>query len=458
MAITDILAFTQALDQARNELLDLSLRNRALALRPAAKSARALHIVDEQTVQVYERLVEMSRAFTFKTASELPSGTPQVAVDQKARVIAESNKRHTDSYLQTALTPDALAKRLVALERDARTAIEEQGTNLLFLALGELAWYEDDNSDIALHAPLVFVPVQLGRDPKATSEAQRFQLTIREGEEIFGNVSLAARLKQSFGIDVPMPDIEEDSFSIATYIETIAQRIKAMVRWRIEPNGIVLGFFSFQKYLMFLDLKQERWPEGKSLEEHPLFGPLLLDGLPGTTPPFQDNVAIDVLISPEQLDHVVDADSSQALAIEKVRRGVNLVIQGPPGTGKSQTITNIIATAILDGKRVLFVAEKKAALDVVKRRLEHEGLNPICLELHGAGQSSAKMLSSVMDAWRLGAPVLKGNSKTIIEFTRRREAVNEIPRTLHTPILPAELTPYQIIGHLCMLQENGIEV
>jgi len=451
-------ALFHALQQARNELLDLSLRNRALSLRPQSKSAKLIHIVTEHSAQVYERLVEKSRAFAFLPADDQATDAPADpgAVDDEAAAAALEKVR-SDNWLQTTLTADALAKRLTAMERDARTAVEEQGSNLLFLSLGQLVWYEDNNSDVALHAPLVFVPVQIIRDRRA-SESQRFRLAVIEGEEVFGNVSLIARLKQSFDIDLPAPDTEADDFAIADYLQAVAGRVAGLARWRVLPDALALGFFSFQKYLMYLDLRHDRWPEEKALGKHPIFAGLLMDGLPVTEPPFADDVPIDDLVPPEKLDHVVDADSSQTLAVEKVRRGMNLVIQGPPGTGKSQTITNLIATAVLDGKRVLFVAEKMAALDVVKRRLEHEGLDSICLELHGAGQSSARMLASVMNAWGLGPPVMPGEAQAVPDFTRKRDTLNALPQALHAPLSPSGLTPFQIIGHLCLLQDEGVEV
>lgn len=450
-------AFANALQQARNELLDLSLRNRALSLRPQSKSAKVLQIVNECSALVYERLVEKSRSFAFSPDSRGTGEALAQPDDPDEDDAAALEKARTDGYLQTTLTSEALAKRLTAMERDARTAIEEQGSNQLFLSLGQLVWYEDNTSDIALHAPLLFVPVQIIRDRRAT-EMQRFRLAVIEGEEIFGNVSLIARLRQSFSIDLSAPDTEAEAFAITDYFQTVADRVKGQARWRVLPDAMALGFFSFQKYLMFLDLKHDRWPEEKALEKHPVFAGVLMEGLPATEPPFADDIPIDDLVAPEHLDHVVDADSSQTLAIEKVRRGMNLVIQGPPGTGKSQTITNLIATAVLDGKRVLFVAEKMAALDVVKRRLEHEGLDAICLELHGAGQNSVRMLTSVMNAWELGPPVMPGEAQAVPDFTRKRDILNALPQALHTPLSPSGLSPFQIIGQLCLLQDEGVEV
>lgn len=117
---------------------------------------------------------------------------------------------------------------------------------------------------------------------------------------------------------------------------------------------MTLGLFSFEKFLMYRDLDADNWPRRELLLEHPLLVNALERGFPAEALPFDESADLDELIPAEKLDHVVDADTSQTLAIELVRRGRNLVIQGPPGTGKSQSITNIIATAVLDGKRVLF--------------------------------------------------------------------------------------------------------
>ncbi|MDD5707203.1 MAG: DUF4011 domain-containing protein [Kiritimatiellae bacterium] len=160
--------FAKALEQARNELLDLSFRNRALSLRPDAKSSRTLKIVNELSAQVHDRLVDRSRSVAFTPMSGSASGDAQSEDEGDDDGQTAANGRHSDSQLQTTLPSDALAKRLVKMERDARTAIEEQGTNLLFLTLGQLEWYEDDHSDIPLHAPLLMVPVSLGRNAAAS--------------------------------------------------------------------------------------------------------------------------------------------------------------------------------------------------------------------------------------------------------------------------------------------------
>src|SRR5262249_25450357 len=145
---------------------------------------------------------------------------------------------------------------------------------------------------------------------------------------------------------------------------------------------VALGFFSFGKFLMYLDLDQESWPAEARPGDHPILQALLGEGFHEPPAEVGDDEPIDPHLDPEDARQVLDADGSQVLALIDANRGRNLVIQGPPGTGKSQTIANLIAEALGRGRKVLFVAEKMAALEVVKRRLDGVGLGDACLELH----------------------------------------------------------------------------
>ena len=131
-----------------------------------------------------------------------------------------------------------------------------------------------------------------------------------------------------------------------------------MKRWSVDTTSVVLGFFSFSKLLMYRDLDSENWPAGTGPLESKTVRALFEEGFTEPESEIGDEDHLDDHLRPEDTHHVVDADSSQALAISDVATGRNLVIQGPPGTGKSQTITNIIAAAISQNKKVLFVSEK----------------------------------------------------------------------------------------------------
>src|SRR5690606_4661062 len=155
-----------------------------------------------------------------------------------------------------------------------------------------------------------------------------------------------------------------EDWSPSQYFAAVQEVIAQREAWKIEADALQLGFFSFSKLLMFRDLAIEAWPDG-ALAEHRLTRGLLYEGFESQPPLFGAQDRLDDVLPPARQFHVVDADASQAKVIEEVRAGRDLVVQGPPGTGKSQTITNIVAAAVKEGKRVLFVAEKMAALSVV---------------------------------------------------------------------------------------------
>jgi hypothetical protein len=152
---------------------------------------------------------------------------------------------------------------------------------------------------------------------------------------------------------------------------------------------------------------------------------------------------------------VVDCDSSQALVIEEACQGRNLVIQGPPGTGKSQTITNLIAAAVRAGKTVLFVAEKMAALEVVKRRLDKVGLGDVCLELHSNRISKKAALEEIERTLQLGRPRSPRHlAETVSRLTAVRDELNSRADQLHTPLEPGNLSPYEILSELIELRAS----
>ena len=153
--------------------------------------------------------------------------------------------------------------------------------------------------------------------------------------------------------------------------------------------------------------------------------------------------------------HIVDSDSSQTLAIHEVRRARNLVIQGPPGTGKSQTIANIIASAVADGKTVLFVAEKMAALEVVKRRLDATGVGDACLELHSNKANKREVIKELERTWQLGAPKGEQPNALIQRLTEARDRLNAHVDRLHSRHKPSRLSPYEVIGQLARLRRGG---
>lgn len=446
------------LDDSRRELLDLSTRNRLISIPIGSKSARIIQIFDEKSAEVYRRLIVERKGFTFlagKGQTELFSSSdgdehlvdlplPDEDVDPSTG----KAKRHTDSRLQTRLTPEVLQRRLFDLHNEARTIIEEQGVNILYLAIGFLKWIDRSNNNSDRVAPLLLVPVDLVRQ----SISERFAIKWRE-EDLQDNLSLAEKLSIEYGIFLPRLNSDDgEGFVLEDYFARVEQAVKAIPGWSVEPDSMCIGFFSFAKFLMYKDLDVSSWPETHSPLQHSLIRRLLLASEePLHTESFSvwtGQERLDEHIPVDRLDHVVDADSSQTIAIELVREGRNLVIQGPPGTGKSQTITNLIATAVLDGKKVLFVAEKLAALEVVKNRLEREGLGVLCLELHSNKARKSAVITELKGTWELGNPAADGLADLNHTLTQQRASLNQHPVRLHTTVRSDQLSAFDHIGSL----------
>jgi hypothetical protein len=336
-------------DDVRSRLVETGTRNRLVHVNRAKTRGNVLNIVNERSDDVF-RLLCSGKTLKFKATGKDKSdkGDDDVVLAAIDEEIGEV--RYTDNLLEVRLGPDALQKKLLKIQREARTAEEESGVNLLYLALGFLTWFEDPSSKIAREAPLVLVPVELVRNAKTST----FDIKIRD-DEFPTNLPLQQRLKGDFGIELPDVENEED-WAPSAYFDEVRDVISGSERWSVDNDAIQLGFFSFSKLLMYRDLDAKSWPED-ALTEHDLTRGLLWEGFDTDPPLFDDRPQLDEILQPDDIFHVVDADASQAMVIEEVRRGRNLVVQGPPGTGKSQTITNIIAAAVKDGKTVLFVAE-----------------------------------------------------------------------------------------------------
>jgi len=340
-----------ALADARRELIDLTRRNRLLHSTRSGSRPHCLEFVNSDPDAAFVGLAREDKHFSFASAM-----TDAVTGGVELPAIANSVLRQ----FQTKLGPEQLERKLLKLFREARTYEEEQGVNILFVAIGFLHWFEDSRSEECCCAPLLLVPVSLERQKGHDS----FVLRGRD-EDLVANVSLAQRLLKS-GITLPeIPEGEE--WVPSAYFDAVTVAVAGERRWEVDRAGIGLGFFTFSKFLMWKDLHAEAWPDPKELLGHKIIVKLLAKSpAAGPEEPLvSDDEPIDKQIDLASAVHVLDADSSQATCIEEVRQGRSLVIQGPPGTGKSQTITNIIATAVHGGKSVLFVAEKAAALDVV---------------------------------------------------------------------------------------------
>lgn len=424
---------SDGLQRIRNRLLDLTLRNRLLSFKHTKRGA--IRIVNELPDQLFERLLNGAE-MTFDPVPDPPRGAAEAIRGAESSLFAEQDSdgahgeiavavkpsiptattyaaeigiptsydlpqpsagaaygvlaEHADKFIQTLHYARDLEKLLRNLTNTARTAIEETGTNMLYLVLGFLEWYEADSSEKAHHAPLIMLPVALRRgDPDVRTGMYRYHLAY-SGEDVTTNISLQEKMKE-FGVQIP--DVEED-VAPEEYFERVAAHVRSKQRWKVRRQA-TLTLLSFGKLLMYRDLDPANWPEGAGPSDHPRVREFF-EGTPHEGLSMAQEYALDELEASKSLPPVImDADSSQHSAIVDALQGKNLVIEGPPGTGKSQTITNLIAAAMAQGKKVLFVAEKLAALEVVRNRLDNAGLGVFCLELHSHKTQKAVLLQDI---------------------------------------------------------------
>ena len=363
------------LDIWERKLLDFSLRNNFLNL---SIRSRAIQFISFDVASIEDYLQEN----TEYCIHPIPEGA--VRVDREERLLRSSmvsaleplvlNDITKQKLLHTYYSEEETQQVLKNIYRHARTTREETGANPLYLAIGLLRWYEKKNSPKARYAPLLLLPVDL------VYKRGRYYVRKRD-EEISLNITLIEYIRQTYGIRIkgidPLPH-DEHGVDVPLVFAQVRDALREQSKWDVEEE-CVLGTFSFNKYLMWHDIHNHR----EQLISHPVVSSLVSGSLQWQPQPLQTNLAEeDKHLAPGCIALPVPVDSSQLSAVLEAGRGSSFILYGPPGTGKSQTITNLIANALYQGRRVLFVAEKMAALSVVQKRLEKIGLGPFCLELH----------------------------------------------------------------------------
>ena len=450
------LSIAYKLDQERKALLDTSNRNPLINFR--RQRAAGVQVVGVPCKELYDRLVISEQSYSLRHDPSADEETPNADVlydysPSYSRPIRNASK----NTLQTPYPSLELNRRLRRTHARAREAIEETGVNVLFIALGMLEWYEADQSDIKHLAPLIVVPVSLDR----INARGQFRIGY-SGEDFGTNLSLSEKLREEFRLRLPeLPD-DPSEIHVDEYFNTVADLVANQSNWTVDKTSIELSFFSFTKLLMYRDLDSENWPGDKQPGCHPVVKSLLGDGFRKDT-----SQAIAGSIKPEELDRkyepgkpaaVMDADSSQLLAIMEAGAGNNLVVEGPPGTGKSQTIANILAEAIERGNKVLFVSEKMAALEVVKRRMDNIGLGVACLELHSNKARKTDLIANIRDTWELSQPTSHNTNSIAREIAEDRERLNEYAFHVNTPIRDSGITPIRAYGEIMRIESEFPDV
>src|SRR6266545_1203241 len=398
-----------ALARWRNNLIDLTRRNPLLALRPTKSSFLTISRPNLQAV--FDRLVQAGKTWTFWLP---PVDEDDDTADEPAPPLS---LEHIDLKATELLCGDLprrqLLRILTNLYRRAGADYQERGLHILHLACGVLEWREAEGGE-PFRSPLVLVPAELVR----TSIREPFTLGPVDEDPIV-NPALEARLLQDFGLRLPAAPEDWSEKSLTAYLSEVETAIAGLPGWRVE-NTAVLTLFSFFKGVMYQDLEEN----AERIATHPLVralaGEAVGDALAGTALP--DEHELDAVQPPEKTFHILDADGSQRLCLEAAQRGHSFVLHGPPGTGKSQTIANLIADCLANGKKVLFVSEKMAALEVVYKRLRAVGLGDFCLELHSHKASKREVVAELRRSLEeRRQPPTQDSTAEYQQLQRRRE-------------------------------------
>lgn len=366
-------------------MLDVGKRNKMINYRKTKRAT--LELTSPGYREIFTRLTVKDETLTFQTKIDC-SRNLQITqlfylMDRLGCPVA-----FTQGEIETDMSVEESNRTLKALRAKARLSLDEQSINILYLSFGFLEWRQKF-SDNPILSPLILVPVTLTLD----SVADPYRMK-RLDEDIVVNPTLEYVLNSDYGVRLPDFDAGKDD------LDEFFAEVQEMVRpsgW-IVKRAANLGLLSFLKIVMYKDLERYR----EKIFQNPIVEAFCGD--PSGLPKIEDGwrgydhdktAAVDSF-------QVVNADSSQQDAILLSKKDVSFVLQGPPGTGKSQTITNIIAEGLADGKKILFVSEKMAALNVVYRRLQEVNLAEYCLSLHNYKADKKEVISDLAES--LDAP------------------------------------------------------
>jgi len=424
------------------KLLDLSLRNTLLNMRFGKKNLMLISSnigKIEDILAGGEEFKVMARPAEFKSENEdfddvnvtLKPGSQSETFILKEIEAKRLHSLYSDSENEAALKQ---------LYRDSKRSLEENGANTLYLAIGVLRWYETDKAETPRYAPILLLPIEIVR----RSSASGYIIRGRD-EDVIANITLAEMLRQNFGLNMGLPDplpTDESGVDVPMILAIVRKAIMSMSRWDVEEKAVI-GNFSFNKFVMWNDIHSH----ADLLANNKMVNSLINGKLTYS----QENTAktaeqMDREYTPAQMLLPVSCDSSQLEAVEAAASGNSFIMFGPPGTGKSQTITNIIANALYRGKRVLFVAQKSAALDVVRTRLDKLGLGPFTLDVFSNKANKSDVLSQLNDCvevTRYKEPAdFASDAQRLMEL---RNELNGMMDSTHKP-LPCGLSLFDAIN------------
>ncbi|MBB2202325.1 DUF3320 domain-containing protein [Gluconacetobacter tumulisoli] len=448
-----------------NRLLDMSARNRLLNL---PKSDRQLIEIDCPDPAALEDLVADMRAGGKGKPLRFVAAPGLMDEDDPRSKALHQDRHHEDAARAYAM--EALGRRelvvqrrearlqdaLTEIYRHARATEQDGGTNVLFLTIGAVAWTARDKAKPYL-APLILVPVILER------ASVKSPFTLRaHGDESRINTTLLEMLRTDY--DIRIPALEGDALpedgaglDVPKIIEAFRLHLRHVPGWEIREH-VSLTTLSFAKFLMWKDLLERRAQLGANDVANCLLNGVQDRAAEGRPPAagFDASQDLDDALARADLVCPMEADSSQLKAVARAAAGENFVLIGPPGTGKSQTIANIIANTLAQGRTVLFVAEKRTALEVVRARLAKLGIAEFCLDLFSPKANKMEVLQQFQAAQTVLERFQPGEyERTKLSLDDLRAELNAYVRELHV-VRRNGWTPYQGVGATLRAQEASV--
>ena len=440
------------LQRWQRKLLDLTARNRLLHA-PVGASSIPLLCPDPGAL---EDELASGKSFCILAAPQMEGAAGRDADLHRSRTGEVLDAEYASDAMRRGevlalLQEPKLDAQLIELFRKSRLDLAEGGSNTLFLAVGFLNWKKTATDTRVYRAPLLLLPVKLER----RSVRSGVRLSMLDDEPRM-NLTLLEMLRQEFRLEVPelagaLPT-DSNGLDVPCIWTAMRKAVRDTPGFEVTED-VQLGSFSFAKYLMWKDLAdRSETLKANRVVRHLLETPRDPYPYPGYPPRPE---SLDSEVAPGDLFTPLPADSSQLSAVVGSARGCDFVLDGPPGTGKSQTIANMIAQNLAMGRRVLFVAEKRAALDVVHRRLRANGLGPFCLELHSNKANKKEVLDQLDRAWttaeQLPAEAWARDAEAI---RRERDALNALVEALHH-VHPNGWTVHRAIGSV-LLDGDGL--
>lgn len=425
----------------KSQLLDFSKRNRLINFKKTKTTIK----LETETNEIFDLLIEEENKIMVKKYVQTELEAKRLTKQSIGSIEDLSEEKYEQVYQQNLkIVVKKLENQLNGVRLKGKSSIEEKGINTLYLAIGFLEWKEVEYSGDFIKSPILLLPVKLkrqsGKDPYFLE---------RIDEDIILNPVLEQKLKLDFGVTVtPFEQLNYES--IEDILNFYQEELRIEDSWKII-NEIYIGLFSFSKLVMFKDFD--------NYEEHIKSNPFI-QKLAGEESEEdvcrRDNIKdisiYDRNLGSEDSYQVLDADSSQQEAILAAKNNVSFVLQGPPGTGKSQTITNIIAELLSQEKRVLFVSEKKAALDVVKKRLDDVKLGDFSLDLHSHDSNKKYVLEELSRSLKVTTSPFSF-FQYYSDLDDVKESLNTYVDALHMKVKPLNEKPQTIHGELSKLNE-----